>query len=139
MPEARVAQLEEIPPVRDHDLPIDSKWRPVRHHLGVEAFGINAYEATDAGDVVIEDHDEADLGHQELYFVARGGAEFTLGDSTRKVVAGTFVFYPDPTMRRKAVALEPGTTVVAVGAKPGEAFSPSEWERRRTAKLPTAG
>jgi len=95
----------------------------------VDAFGINAYTAAAVGDVVIEDHDEADLGHQELYFVARGRAEFTLGQETTEAGAGTFVFYADPALRRKAVALEADTAIVAVGAEP--TFSPSEWEKRR--------
>jgi hypothetical protein len=37
---------------------------------------------------------------------------------------------------RKAVAAAAGTTVLAIGARPGMAFQPSEWERRRTAAIP---
>jgi hypothetical protein len=137
MPGYRIANLDAIPAVEDHGLPIDASWHPVRHHLGVEAFGINAYTANAVGDVVIQDHDEADLGHQELYFVARGRAEFTLGDDTAEAAAGTFVFFADPGVRRKAVALDADTAIVAVGAEPGRTFSPSEWETRRTSSLPS--
>jgi len=133
MPGYRIANLDEVPAVEDHDLPIDAAWHRVRHHLGVEAFGINAYTAGQAGDVVIEDHDESDLRHQELYFVARGRAEFTVGEGTAEAAAGTFVFFADPQLRRKAVALDPHTAIVAVGAEPGRAFSPSKWETQRTA------
>ena len=42
--------------------------------------------------------------------------------------AGTIVFISDPEVKRKAVADEQETTVLAVGAKPGEAFTPSGWE-----------
>jgi hypothetical protein len=105
----------------------------LRSELGVEAFGINAYAAGAVGDVVIEDHDESDLRHQELYFVARGRAEFTLGEETAEAAAGTFVFFADPELRRKAVALDADTAIVAVGAEPGRAFSPSRWETERTA------
>jgi hypothetical protein len=136
MPGYRIANLDAVDPVEDHGLSIDAAWLPVRHHLGIGAFGINAYIAEQPGEVVIEDHDEADLGHQELYVVIRGRAEFTLGEETAEAPAGTFVFFEDPALRRKAVALEPGTAVVAVGAEPGRAFSPSEWETRRTASLP---
>jgi hypothetical protein len=129
MPAYAIANLDEIPEVEEHSLPIDSGWHPVRYHLGVEAFGINAYTAAAVGDVVIEDHDEADLGQQELYFVARGRAEFTLGEETTEAGPGTFVFYADPALRRKAVALDADTAIVAVGAEP--TFSPSEWEKRR--------
>ena len=43
--------------------------------------------------------------------------------------AGTFVFVRDPAAKRGAVAEEPETTVVAVGGRVGEAFTPSPWER----------
>jgi tetratricopeptide (TPR) repeat protein len=41
--------------------------------------------------------------------------------------AGTLVHCP-PGTRRGAVAAEPGTTVLGIGAKPGEVFAPSGWE-----------
>jgi tetratricopeptide (TPR) repeat protein len=43
--------------------------------------------------------------------------------------AGTIVFVRDPTVKRKAVADEAGTRILAIGAKRGEAFVPSPWER----------
>jgi hypothetical protein len=131
-------RLDDIPPVEDHGLEIDSAWKPVRHHLNVEAFGINAYVGEKEGDLVIEEHDEDGNGHQELYFVARGRAEFGVGDDTIDAPAGTFVFYDDPGETRRSVAREPSTTVIAMGAAKGETFSPSEWETRRTSGLPRA-
>lgn len=47
-----------------------SAWTPLRRNLAVEAFGINAWTATADGQEVIGEHDEAGLGHEELY-VAR--------------------------------------------------------------------
>ena len=44
------------------------------------------------------------------------------------MAAGAFVFVRDPQAKRGAVALEDGTTVVAVGGKPGEAYVASAWE-----------
>ena len=131
----RVIGLEEIRPVENHGLDVDADWKPVRHHLGVSAFGINAYVAGEPGKLVIEEHDESDIRHEELYFVASGRAEFTLGDETVDAPAGTFVFIKDPDVRRKAVTKESGTTVLAIGAKPGAVFGPSEWETRRTADI----
>jgi hypothetical protein len=142
VPSVISSRLEDIPAVEGHGLEIDSLWKPVRHHLGVEVFGINAYVGESEGDLVIEEHDEADdeYGgeHQELYFVARGRAEFGVGDQTLDAPAGTFVFYDDPTEKRRAVAREPGTTVLAMGATKGVAFTPSSWETQRTAGLPHA-
>ena len=53
-------------------------WKPVRKTLGVTAFGINAYTAAHAGDEVVEDHTEEQLGHEEIYFVHTGHAVFTV-------------------------------------------------------------
>jgi mannose-6-phosphate isomerase-like protein (cupin superfamily) len=102
-------------------------WHPVRAHLGIRAFGCNAYSAQRVGDDVIEPHTEsAELGHEELYFVARGRAIFTLDDETVDAPEGTYVFVPDTATHRHAVAAEPDTTVLSFGGPP--AFQPSAWE-----------
>ncbi len=103
-------------------------WKPLRHTLGVEAFGINAYTAEKAGDEVVEHHDETKLGHQEIYVVLSGHATFDVNDKEIDAPAGTCVFLDDPRERRGAVAVEPGTLVLAIGGKPGEAYRVSPWE-----------
>ncbi|MBM3677740.1 MAG: hypothetical protein FJW96_07635 [Actinobacteria bacterium] len=95
--------------------------------LGVRAFGVNAYTA-DAGEHVVEPHTEQSLQHEEIYVVLAGSARFTLEGETLDAAAGTVVFVSDPSVRREARALENGTTVLAVGGKAGEAYSPSAWE-----------
>ena len=42
--------------------------------------------------------------------------------------AGIVVHLADPSVRRYARAEEPGTLVLAIGAKPGEPYIPSAWE-----------
>ena len=37
-------------------------WAPIRHHFGIQAFGINAWRAAD-GDEVIKQHAEGEGGH----------------------------------------------------------------------------
>ncbi|HEY1777788.1 MAG TPA: AraC family ligand binding domain-containing protein [Solirubrobacteraceae bacterium] len=105
-------------------------WRPVRFELGIRAFGCNAYTAAQAGLEVVEPHDEAappgQAGHEELYFVASGRAEFTIDGETIDAPAGTYVFLPDPESHRAAVAREAGTTVLSFGGPP--TFAPSVWE-----------
>jgi mannose-6-phosphate isomerase-like protein (cupin superfamily) len=101
-------------------------WRPVRRRLGIRAFGTNAYTAENTGDRVVEEHYERD-GAEELYFVARGRAKFVLGDDELEAPAGTFVRV-EPGTRRGAHALEPGTAVVAFGAKRGVPHEISAWE-----------
>jgi tetratricopeptide (TPR) repeat protein len=103
-------------------------WKPVRRPLGVTAFGINAYTAANAGDEVVEDHTEEQLGHEEIYAVVAGHATFTVDGEAVDAPAGTLVYLDDVKQRRSAVAKEPNTTVLAIGGKPGEAFRPSAWE-----------
>jgi tetratricopeptide (TPR) repeat protein len=106
-------------------------WKPVRRHLGIQAFGMNAWTAREAGDEVVEDHDETGGGaggHEEVYLVLSGRARFTVAGDELDAPAGTFVFVRDPTVRRHAVAAEANTTVLAVGGQPGRAYAVSPWE-----------
>jgi mannose-6-phosphate isomerase-like protein (cupin superfamily) len=117
-----IDDLESIP-VGDRGL----KWRPLRMRFGIRAFGTNAYTA-EVGDEVVEEHTEGTYQHEEMYVVVRGHATFTLDGEEVDAPAGTIVHLPDPSVRRTAVAREPGTAILAVGAKPGEAYQPSTWE-----------
>jgi mannose-6-phosphate isomerase-like protein (cupin superfamily) len=123
----RVAHVSEIPAFAS-DL-VEGEWRPVRYHFGISAFGANAYEAGSAGELIIEEHSET--AHEELYVVLAGVARFTLDGEELDAPAGTLVYCPPP-VERKAVAVERGTTVLAVGAVPGAAFEVSDWESSRT-------
>ncbi len=127
---ARIVRLAEIEGLRDPDSTLT--WHPVRHALGVRAFGTNAYSATRPGDDVVEPHTEApdpgddEPGHEEVYFVARGRAEFTIDGDSIDAPAGTYVFVPDPRSHRHAVAAEADTWVLSFGGPP--TFTPSAWE-----------
>ena len=103
------------------------RWTPIRKHFGITAFGVNAYTATEAGQDVVEEHDEARLGHEELYVVVAGRATFVLDGEEHEVPAGSAVYLRDPKVNRFARAEEPGTTVLAIGGKPGQ-HEVSAWE-----------
>lgn len=66
-------------------------------------------------------------GNEELYVVVRGRATFTVDGSSFDAPAGTLV-HVLPGESREAVAEEPGTIVLAVGATPGEAFVAHGWD-----------
>ena len=102
-------------------------WKTIRKTLGVTAFGINAYTAGDAGDEVVEEHTEESLGHEEIYVVVRGRATFTVDGEEVDAPAGTLVYLDDPKQNRHAIAREAGTTVLAIGGRPG-AHEISAWE-----------
>ena len=119
---AHVDDLEAIP--ISHGL----VWRPVRRRFDVRSFGVNAYTSEEVGGQVVEEHTESQLGHEEIYLVLRGSASFTLDGEEVELGAGTLVHISDPEVRRVALSAEEGTTVLALGGKPGEAYTVSAWE-----------
>jgi tetratricopeptide (TPR) repeat protein len=124
-----VMPLEEITGYADEGRP---QWHMMRSQLGIEAFGVNAWRSTGAGQDLIGEHDELGQGaggHEELYLVVAGHATFTVDGETVEAPQGTVLFVKDPAVRRAAVAREAGTVVLAVGAAPNRAFTVSEWER----------
>lgn len=103
---------------------IDRRGRsvPIREHLGIHAFGVNAFSPNDEG-MLINEHDEAGSKQEELYVVLDGEATFEIDGETVEAPAGTFLFVP-PESRRKAT----GTgTVLAIGAPSGEAYQGIDW------------
>ena len=120
-----VTHLEQIDEMSDGRVP----WRPVRHHMGITSFGVNSFTGANAGDRLINEHDEADDAdsQEELYVVQAGRARFELDGDTVDAPAGTLVFAP-PGVKRTAFAEEPGTTLLAIGGAPGKAYEPAGWE-----------
>jgi mannose-6-phosphate isomerase-like protein (cupin superfamily) len=112
-PKWQVAQLDEI----------ERRGRsiPVREHLGIHAFGVNAYTPGEDG-TLINEHDESG-GQEELYIVLDGKATFEIDGETFDAPAGTFV-YVQPEARRKATG---DGTVLALGGTPGEAYQGLDW------------
>jgi tetratricopeptide (TPR) repeat protein len=116
-----VAQIDEIDEISDGRCPS----RPVRHHFGITSFGVNAFTAANAGDRLINEHDESqenDL-QEELYLVQRGHATFELDGERVDAPTGTLVF-ARPDVKRTAFAEEAGTTLLALGGTPGKAYEP---------------
>jgi tetratricopeptide (TPR) repeat protein len=122
MSDYAVAHLDEIDEISDGRCP----FRPVRHHFGITSFGVNAWTGHDAGDRIINEHDESDE-NEELYLVQQGRATFELDGERVDAPAGTLVF-ARPGVKRTAFADEPGTTIVALGGTPGKAYEPHGFE-----------
>ena len=110
----KVATLDDIER-RDRDI-------PVREHLGIHSFGINAYTPAEDG-TLINEHDEAGTGQEELYIVLDGKATFDVDGETIDAPPGTFVVVA-PESRRKATG---EGTVLAIGGTPGEAYQGIDW------------
>lgn len=121
----RMTDIASIPTASS---PVDGlDWRPVRRHLGIGSFGTNAYIGRQAGDLVIEPHDEDEF--EELYVVLSGAARFTVDGETFDAPQGALVFVTPPS-QRVAHATAPDTTILVAGAVPGRAYEVSEWEER---------
>lgn len=103
-------------------------WAPVRHHFGIETFGVNAWRGG-AGDRVISPHDHAENGEPELYVVIGGAATFTVGGEEVEAPAVTFVWVEDAAAERVAFASVDDTVVLSIGAgAPGSGWSPAGWD-----------
>jgi mannose-6-phosphate isomerase-like protein (cupin superfamily) len=110
----KVARLEDIER-RGRDI-------PVREHMGIHSFGINAYAPSEEG-TLIGEHTESGSGQEELYIVLEGTASFEVDGETIDAPAGTFVYVP-PEARRKATG---EGIVLALGATPGEVYQALDW------------
>ena len=103
------------------------KTHDVRGFLGVESFGVNAFQAHE-DELLVIPHDELGEGEQneELYVVAEGRARFTCDGETVELGPGD-VLFAKPGVKREAVALESPTMLLIVGGRPGEAYTPPIW------------
>jgi mannose-6-phosphate isomerase-like protein (cupin superfamily) len=119
----KVAAVDEIEAI---DYRQETHMRPVREHLGITAFGTNAWTAAEAGDRLIPEHQE-DEGNEELYAVLRGRARFEIDGESVDAPAGTLVFVR-PEGNRTAFAEEAGTTVLALGSTVGQPYHGGGWE-----------
>jgi len=119
----RVATIDELQDIAYRE---DTHMRPVRHHLGITAFGTNAWTAAGEGDRLMPEHAE-DEGIEELYVVLRGRARFEIDGDTVDAPQGVLVFV-GPGINRTAFAEEAGTTVLAIGSRVGEPYEVGGWE-----------
>ena len=119
----RVATIDELQDIAYRE---GTHMRPVRHHLGISAFGTNAWTAANEGDRLVPEHTE-DEGKEELYIVLRGRARFEIDGNTVDAPEGTLVFVK-PEGNRTAFAEQAETTVIAIGSTVGEPYELGGWE-----------
>ena len=112
-------------PARDQRRPLPLA--AVRHHFGIKSFGINAWTGREAGDRLINEHDEEAMSARSSTSSRAGGPGSSSTEKRVDAPAGTFVYAP-PGVKRTAFAEEPGSTILAVGATPGEVYEPDGWE-----------
>jgi quercetin dioxygenase-like cupin family protein len=130
-----VKRLDEVPLVPTDD-PEDFDWYPLQHHFGLAAFGVNVFGG-DAGTRFVAEHDERKTAQEELYFVVRGAARFTLNGEVHDAPALSVVAVPDPGVTRSAVVTDDGTLVLAVGGPKDSGFA-TTWNPANFEQVPRA-
>jgi hypothetical protein len=110
-----VRAIVDMPVVSDAD-PDDPTWYPLQHVLGIGTFGVTLFVAHEAGQTLMQDHDERASGQQEPYLVLDGEAMFKLDGKEARLDRGTALAITEPSVRRSATALSQGTTLLIVGA-----------------------
>jgi hypothetical protein len=127
-------KVTEVPSVPgDADDPI---WHPLQHYFGITAFGANVFAADADGQTLVDEHDEAGSGQEELYVVLEGSARFDLDGEPVAAERGTAIVVTEPSVRRSATASSAGTAVLVVGVRPG-CFD-STWRESHFVGVPRA-
>jgi len=103
------------------DIERRGRMTPVREHLGIHGFGVNAFTQNEDG-LLINEHDESGV-QEELYVVLDGSATFEIDGETVEAPAGSFL-YVAPEARRKATG---EGTVLVIGGTPGTAYTGFDW------------
>jgi mannose-6-phosphate isomerase-like protein (cupin superfamily) len=98
--------------------------RKVRRAVGGRAFGFN-YFTIPAG-VTGREHDHADAGQEEVYFVVRGSGHMSVDGEAVELRPGRFLRV-DPGSTRVPTAGADGLEFVAFGAPLDGAYEPPAW------------
>jgi uncharacterized cupin superfamily protein len=129
-------RITDLPVVTDGG-PDDPVWHPLQHALGIDTFGANVFVATDAGQALVDEHDERESAQQELYLVLDGSAAFELDGEETRLARGDALAVTDPSVRRAARAVSAGTMLLVVGSANGP-FE-STWNAAHFADIPRPG
>jgi mannose-6-phosphate isomerase-like protein (cupin superfamily) len=98
--------------------------RKVRRALGARAFGFN-YFTLQPG-VEGREHNHADSGQEEVYFVVRGGGQMRIDGDEVELRPGRFVRV-DPASQRVPIAGDDGLEFVTIGAPLDGRYEPPGW------------
>jgi mannose-6-phosphate isomerase-like protein (cupin superfamily) len=98
--------------------------RKVRRSLGAHAFGVNYF--TLPPNVQGREHDHADSGQEEVYFVVRGGGTMRIDGEEVELTPGRFLRV-DGTSTRVPLAGSEGLEFVTFGAPVDGSYEPPSW------------
>ena len=98
--------------------------RKVRRALGARAFGFNYFTLPPGAEG--REHDHAESGMEEVYFVVRGSGTMRVDDEEVELRPGRFVRV-DGASRRVPVAGDDGLEFVTFGAPLEGGYRPPSW------------
>ena len=98
--------------------------RKVRRALGVRAFGTNHFTIPPGTDG--REHEHAENGHEEVYFVLRGSGVMRVDGDEVELRPGRFVRVDAEAVRRPSAGPD-GLDFVTVGAPPDGGNAPPAW------------
>jgi mannose-6-phosphate isomerase-like protein (cupin superfamily) len=98
--------------------------RKTRRATGTRAFGFNYFTLPPG--VEGREHDHAGEGHEEVYFVVRGGGTMRIDGDEVELRPGRFIRV-DPDSTRVPVAGDDGVEIVTFGAQLEGGYEPPAW------------
>jgi quercetin dioxygenase-like cupin family protein len=98
--------------------------RKVRRALGALAFGVNYF--TFPPNQEGREHDHADSGQEEVYFVVKGSGRMRIDGEEIELKPGRFVRV-DPASTRVPISGEDGLELVTFGAPLDGKYEPPAW------------
>lgn len=122
MSEIEIQKIDDVEPYRGPHAREGIKFRAVGGALGVTAWGMNVIEMA-PGATTYPEHDHAEDGQEEVFFVLEGDATLQSSGEDRRVDAGTFVRIP-PESSRSWLPGDRGVTLLAIGGTPGKPYQP---------------
>ena len=131
-----VVALSGLPRVTGRE---DIEWLPLQYALRLSAFGTNVFVGPEGGEELIGLHAETgEDGQEELYVVLSGTVRFEIDGEVLELRREDVVAVRDRSVRRRATALEPGSSVLVIGAPPGS-LQRSTWRPEWFADVPRLG
>lgn len=105
------------------DAAFGGAFKRVRAELGVVGFGIQIIDLPPDSGELYPEHDHLHDGQEEVYVVLRGSGEIEL-PSGRVPIDPETVVGVGPSIRRRIRSGPDGIRILAVGAMPGEPYTP---------------
>jgi mannose-6-phosphate isomerase-like protein (cupin superfamily) len=98
--------------------------RKVRRALEARAFGVNYF--TFPPNTTGREHNHAEAGHEEIYFVVRGSGTMRIDGEEVELRPGRFLRV-DPAATRMPTSGDDGLEFVAIGAPLEGGYQPPDW------------